>query len=418
MFNKKIKIAIIGAGISGLTAANDLKKLGYNDITIFESKNYIGGKIKTYEYNNRFYELGAIWCTPAHDKFIKLTKEFNVLKTPARIMDKYLMPNGNLTHIINYFFKMAKGSIIRPLIKYLITIIRFNKIKIPGFVNTNMKMNIDINSFSKNYGFNSIIKSINPTMIGCGYGNLKDVPAIYWMKFLTTMYMKCALSSLIMTRKYRGFPPWYLKNGTQSLPILMSKNMNIKLHSNVTNLIRFDNMIKITVNDCTYTFDKVIITLPLHETKSFMNHTPVETELSNEIQDVKILVTIAETNNKVNAFIPNKINHICSIIQMYSDTNVTICYQIIDKKISKESATLILKDDVNKLGINMNKILIQNVWSYFPHVRTDALNVNFYKKFDDLQGKQGIYYIGSLFNFESLEHTVVYAKHIIKRFFK
>ena len=37
-----MKIAIIGAGVGGMAAAYDLRKAG-NDVTIFESANYVGG---------------------------------------------------------------------------------------------------------------------------------------------------------------------------------------------------------------------------------------------------------------------------------------------------------------------------------------------------------------------------------------
>ena len=39
-------VAVIGAGISGLTAAYNLKKLGYT-VTIFEANDRVGGKIQS-----------------------------------------------------------------------------------------------------------------------------------------------------------------------------------------------------------------------------------------------------------------------------------------------------------------------------------------------------------------------------------
>ncbi|WDU81978.1 FAD-dependent oxidoreductase [Caloramator sp. Dgby_cultured_2] len=44
---KKFKVAIIGAGLSGLCAAYELNKIGC-DITIFEASNRIGGRVKTH----------------------------------------------------------------------------------------------------------------------------------------------------------------------------------------------------------------------------------------------------------------------------------------------------------------------------------------------------------------------------------
>lgn len=53
-------IVVIGAGISGLSAAKKLKTKGYN-VTILEAKDYIGGRIKAHDFNGIKLEMGASW---------------------------------------------------------------------------------------------------------------------------------------------------------------------------------------------------------------------------------------------------------------------------------------------------------------------------------------------------------------------
>ena len=43
-------VAIIGAGIAGLTAAQKLYENGFNEITIFEALDRIGGRIHTINF--------------------------------------------------------------------------------------------------------------------------------------------------------------------------------------------------------------------------------------------------------------------------------------------------------------------------------------------------------------------------------
>jgi len=52
-------IAIIGAGISGLSTAYYLEKAGFNNITIFEQSNFIGGVLKTDVLNENIIEQAA-----------------------------------------------------------------------------------------------------------------------------------------------------------------------------------------------------------------------------------------------------------------------------------------------------------------------------------------------------------------------
>ena len=41
--NNNVKIALIGCGPASLSCATFLGRLGYDDITIFEKHNYVGG---------------------------------------------------------------------------------------------------------------------------------------------------------------------------------------------------------------------------------------------------------------------------------------------------------------------------------------------------------------------------------------
>ena len=49
MAGKKVyKVAIIGAGISGIAAAEKLNRLGITDFILLEASDRIGGRLKTF----------------------------------------------------------------------------------------------------------------------------------------------------------------------------------------------------------------------------------------------------------------------------------------------------------------------------------------------------------------------------------
>ena len=81
-----MKIAIIGAGISGLTAAYRLS--GSHEITVFEANDYIGGHTHTVDVEldgeRHAIDTGFIvfndWTYP---KFIQLLDELKVASTPT-----------------------------------------------------------------------------------------------------------------------------------------------------------------------------------------------------------------------------------------------------------------------------------------------------------------------------------------------
>lgn len=50
MESSEVKVAIIGAGISGLGLAYKLVTAGFTEFTIFEAQNYPGGRIKSLSF--------------------------------------------------------------------------------------------------------------------------------------------------------------------------------------------------------------------------------------------------------------------------------------------------------------------------------------------------------------------------------
>lgn len=82
---KGLNIGIIGGGVAGLSAAFELRKLGFN-ITIFEKqRNRIGGRIYTYYFDKskRFYgEVGAMRIPTSHEATWHYINLFNLQTRP------------------------------------------------------------------------------------------------------------------------------------------------------------------------------------------------------------------------------------------------------------------------------------------------------------------------------------------------
>ena len=55
------KVLILGAGMSGITAAKTLHEGGVKDFTILEGYGDIGGRMRKVEFANTIVELGANW---------------------------------------------------------------------------------------------------------------------------------------------------------------------------------------------------------------------------------------------------------------------------------------------------------------------------------------------------------------------
>ncbi|MEO1050413.1 MAG: NAD(P)/FAD-dependent oxidoreductase [Bacteroidota bacterium] len=73
------EVVIIGAGLSGLTTAYELKKKGIKDVLIVEASNRIGGRMQSTQIGqNGYLEMGATWLGEKHTYLNELLKELNV----------------------------------------------------------------------------------------------------------------------------------------------------------------------------------------------------------------------------------------------------------------------------------------------------------------------------------------------------
>lgn len=74
-----IEIAILGGGMSGLTAAYTLKKNMNIDATLYEGRDRLGGRINTHYFDDgSFYEEGGTFIDSDHTEAINLAKELGV----------------------------------------------------------------------------------------------------------------------------------------------------------------------------------------------------------------------------------------------------------------------------------------------------------------------------------------------------
>lgn len=82
---KNKKIAIMGGGLAGLSAAFELRKLGF-DITIYEAlDNRVGGRVYTYNFDgqdNLYQEFGAMRIPVTHETVWHYLKLFNLPTRP------------------------------------------------------------------------------------------------------------------------------------------------------------------------------------------------------------------------------------------------------------------------------------------------------------------------------------------------
>ena len=187
-----MKIAIIGSGISGLTASYLLNR--NHDITLFEKNDYIGGHTHTHDIE----DSGKTWHVDSgfivynewtYPNFIKLLDQLGVKRQVTRMGFSVKSPSKNLEyagHSLNALFAQRSNIISPSFYRMLRSMKRFNEEARKDLLSIHKKTTLGEYLQENNYPVEFIDNYIIP--IGAAIwstipSNMLNIPAIFFIRF-------------------------------------------------------------------------------------------------------------------------------------------------------------------------------------------------------------------------------------------
>jgi predicted NAD/FAD-dependent oxidoreductase len=418
---KSTRIAVVGAGPSGLTAADTLKSIGYTNVTVFEKEPRVGGKVFSLRAQGQVTELGAVFASPDYSLVLDYAKKYNVpyetYSTTRYILDE----NGRQTSESFLTSRYSQLELLASTLAYGGVQALFAQTNLNGFAFYPKDLELPFIEFARKYKIEPIAELMRSVMVGFGYPYYETTPAMYYMKLLPWL-VKIGGEKGLAEATYYTFPTGY-----QSVWEGVASGLNVKLNSKVTKIERRKNRpVVITINGTDkYEFDQVIISAPLNKVSTFMDLTPKEEELFDQVESERYVVTLFTSANlprsevmffHTNAF-PSRINHTVAWGSRDA-TPVNIAYQIADRVTPIDGITGVLAQDVADQGGTFGSVLVRQEWEdYFPHVSPEVAQDGFYDDVELLQGDNNTFYVGGALSFETVEHSARYAKQLVQLHF-
>ena len=256
------KIAIIGSGISGLTAAHLLSR--EHEVTVFESNDYIGGHTHTVrveqEGNSFLVDTGFIVCNDRnYPNFLKLMEQLNVRVQPTDMSFSVRNNSINLEyngHSANTLFSQ-RSNLLRPYFYKLIgEILRFNKTSKLAIEEGSISA-ITLNEFIAQHQFSAVFSEnyllpMTAAIWSCNVYQAGNFPLEFFLKFFH--------NHGLLDIKNR--PQWYvLQDGSSSYiePMTVSFRDRIKLNTPALEVLRTDELIKVLTPGRVEEFDQLIM---------------------------------------------------------------------------------------------------------------------------------------------------------------
>ena len=412
-----MKIAIIGSGISGLTAAYVLSRR--NDITIFEKNDYIGGHTHTHDIEENGVVVSVdsgfiVYNERTYPNFIKLLKKLDVPSQLTRMGFSVKSNINNLEyagHSLDGLFAQ-RINLFRPsFLKILYGMARFNskaRKDLPYLSpETTLGEYLEINNYPKEFIGNFIIP-IGAAIWSTAADDMLNISAIFFIRFFDNHGLLQIIDR----------PKWYvIKGGSKNYvkKMIASFQESIKLSSPVKKVKRSSDNIEVFYgkhSSHSDIFDKVI----------FSNHSDQALQIleSPTNAESEILGSIKYQKNKAilhydHSILPNRKRAWSSwnyLLDQDQSKPVSLTYNmnILQSLSSQRTYCVSLNSD----GLVDSSKIIKNLNYEHPLFTVESLDAQ--KRKNEISGKNNTFYCGAYWQNGFHEDGVVSALDVCENF--
>ncbi|MBW3571230.1 MAG: FAD-dependent oxidoreductase [Gemmatimonadetes bacterium] len=412
------RIAVIGGGAAGLTAAHTLKQLGYVNVTVYERAAEPGGKVLTYRAAGSPVELGAVFTTSRCETTLELAREVGAPMLPMQAKVAILDDDGTLVTARNLVAR-KHGVIARRLAlwRFFSLLAKYRtRFERRGFAGLPPELNAPFAEFAARKRLLPLAEIVRYQSVAGGYGYYDTVPALYFMKGLGMTYS---------SQRFL-FPLGY-----QDLWARVAQHLDVRCSAEVTAVRRQagseGHPVLVEVNGTEEAFDHLILATPCEATARFLDLTGEEQDLFGHVVRRNFQVTVARvegvphdhsmvylySNTK-----PARAGHVACWFRPTEERTIFAAYQLLGAAQSDAEARRLLKEDFRAQGGTVTEVLSHRTWdNYFEHVETPALNRGFYERFEALQGKNATHFATGLIALEGVETCARYARDLMREAF-
>jgi protoporphyrinogen oxidase len=234
------RIAVVGAGIAGLTAAYRLKQAGHTPV-VLEAANYVGGRIQSVRHGDFLFDIGAFIYLGSYQDSIDLMREVGLSNEMGRFDAFGAMPRHGELNFLD--FNKPLRSMVST--KYLSA---GGKLKV-------LKLMILLAKHWKNLNYDdaSGLAGLDDDSVA-SYAARELTPEV--LDYIASVVVRgpwlinperASMAQLLWTMKNFFKPYFYgLDNGMDALPRALASGLDVRLGHEVTNVVDHGNGAEIT----------------------------------------------------------------------------------------------------------------------------------------------------------------------------
>ncbi len=405
------RVAVIGAGVSGLSAARALERLGHS-VTVFEKAQDVAGKCASIEVDGHAFDLGGHVCTQMYSNVARIAREVGCAiepATPTLVLDRTgkVRSRGDDPQVREEFARYhgARKS--------------FPAIASPGLAHSANALSAPAATWFAAERMIGLGREIGINYAACGYGRLADdeLAALYVVK-------GAEMAGLLSGGDTSLPKAWTIAGGFGSLWRKVAGALaDVRCGVAPRSIERRDGRVLVHLDGSTLEFDSVVMAVsPRHALELLSDASGAERELFGAVRTIDYRTIVARAKG-----LPEQgfylVERACegqgvtvAFHHRYPGSDVVLFYAYGDG-LDTRAVEARVAAEVRELGGEIEEVLRHDVWDYFPHVSASDLGRGFFERLERIQGERATYFVGALFGFELVECNVAFAEQLVERRF-
>ena len=409
-----MKIAIVGTGISGLTAAYLLNR--EHDIVVFEKNDYVGGHTHTHDVKTKESSLAVdsgfiVYNEVTYPNFIKLLDQLGVQRQKTTMGFSVKSVKKNLEYAGNSLKTLfaQRLNYFRPSFWIMLRdILRFNKKGKADLANLSAEIKLGDylrqNNYSRSF-INHYIIPMGSAIWSTKAKSMMDIPALFFIRFFNN-------HGLMQVKNRSGW--WVIKGGSREYvkKMIAKFDSKIRLNTAVESISRSENKIIIQVLGKEEIFDAVVIATHSDQALQLLS--------DSTQQEIEVLSALPYQSNEAllhtdSSVLPKRKNAWASWnynLDQEVDQPMAMTYNMNILQTLNTNETYCVTLNNNDL-VDSNKILKT---LYYEHPQFTPEGISAQKRKHEISGINNTYYCGAYWRNGFHEDGVVSALEVCGHF--
>ncbi|MGV3640191.1 MAG: FAD-dependent oxidoreductase [Adhaeribacter sp.] len=468
--DKNARIAIIGAGVSGIFTAVGLKKRGYHNITLYEKAPRITSLTQTFSYGQHRLDLSTK-LIPAiglsHDgiypPLLELLQETGISLEKTPVPAFYDFSRGRRMAIPALMQQYSRLKVIRDFAKAYGLLARVNACaSFPEIYQTDViRAGETIADWAGRHNIAAFGSFTDYLVDLFNMGPAHQVPAAFVLVsriHFVAPYLHAILGRRGVKHYYKLFPPrpspgfrdfldfkpkttnyYVVKEGYETFfqRLVQHYDLQVECQATVSNLRKEEGGLGFTLNgDRQVSCDKVIFCIPPPAIAQ-LTFLPKVKHLTQPVQPGRIIRSwvfeVEKWNEKAfgrSAYLidgTNKLGlgtrnmalngELMYVSKEIADSNLVISPVYLEPGKTEENHLQALHQSLGRFDLQVKKVLACQdfTWPHYASLEQDK--AGWHATFQDLQGQEGMYYSGESFSGIGVPTILQFTQHFLHQHF-